>query len=154
MNNCIALYPSLSFDVYSVLSNISSKQVSCIFLSDPKLFVKLHCNKWHFLTLLVPKIPYWIYTGWHKKTGTFETPNKNWRNPRKKKFIDKNWTFTTCLLRDSNPNYPVWKLRPVDGVLLHVCILSLQLRISKVPVLLCHPLCHTGLLTGQQTCMT
>ena len=33
----------------------------------------------------------------------------------------------------------VWKLRPVDGVLLHVCILSPPLRISKVPVLLCHP---------------
>jgi len=24
------------------------------------------------------------HTGWHKKTGTFEKPNKNWRNPRKK----------------------------------------------------------------------
>jgi len=23
-------------------------------------------------------------TGWHKKTGTFEKPNKNWINPRKK----------------------------------------------------------------------
>jgi len=26
-------------------------------------------------------------TGWHKKTGTFEKPNKNWRNPRKKKLL-------------------------------------------------------------------
>ena len=26
-----------------------------------------------------------INTGWHKKTGTFEKPNKNWRNPKKKK---------------------------------------------------------------------
>ena len=39
-----------------------------------------------------------------KKTGTFEKPNKNWRNPRKK-FIDRNWIITTCLLRDSNPYY-------------------------------------------------
>jgi len=36
-------------------------------------------------------------TGWHKKTGTFEKANKNWRNPRKK-IIDRNWTITTCLL--------------------------------------------------------
>ena len=26
-------------------------------------------------------------TEWHKKTGTFEKPNKNWRNPKKKKYI-------------------------------------------------------------------
>jgi len=32
-----------------------------------------------------------------QKTGTFEKPNKNWRNPRKK-IIDRNWTITTCLL--------------------------------------------------------
>jgi len=38
------------------------------------------------------------YRGWHKKkAGTFEKPNKYWRNPRKK-FIDRNWTITTCLL--------------------------------------------------------
>jgi len=29
------------------------------------------------------------YTGWHKKTGTFEKPNKNWRNPRKKMYWQK-----------------------------------------------------------------
>jgi len=23
-------------------------------------------------------------TGWHKKTGNFQKPDKNWRNPRKK----------------------------------------------------------------------
>ena len=26
-------------------------------------------------------------TGWHKKTGTIEKPNKNWRNPQKKKLF-------------------------------------------------------------------
>jgi len=25
-----------------------------------------------------------VYTDWSKKTETFEKPNKNWRNPRKK----------------------------------------------------------------------
>jgi len=29
-----------------------------------------------------------------QKTGTFEKPNKNWRNPRKKN-IDRNWNITT-----------------------------------------------------------
>jgi len=38
-----------------------------------------------------------VDTEWHKKTGTFEKPNKNWRNQRKK-IIDRNWTITTCLL--------------------------------------------------------
>ena len=47
-------------------------------------------------------------TEWHKKTGNFENPNKNWRN--KKKIIDRNWTITTCLLRDSNPNYHCCKI--------------------------------------------
>ena len=30
-----------------------------------------------------------IYTEWHKKTETFEKPNKNWRNPRKKIYWQK-----------------------------------------------------------------
>jgi len=30
-----------------------------------------------------------IYTQWHKKTGTFEKPNKYWRNPRKKIYWQK-----------------------------------------------------------------
>ena len=47
---------------------------------------------------------------WHKKTGTFEKPNKNWRNPRKNKIIDKNWTIATCLLRESNPDYQCLKI--------------------------------------------
>jgi len=50
-----------------------------------------------------------VCTGWHKKTETFEKPNKNWRNPRKK-IIDRNWTITTCLLRESNPNYQCLKI--------------------------------------------
>ena len=49
------------------------------------------------------------YIGWHNKTGTFEKPNKNWRNSRKKN-IDRNWTITTCRLRDSNPNYQCVKI--------------------------------------------
>ena len=29
-----------------------------------------------------------IYTGWYKKSRTFEKPNKNWRNPRKKNLTE------------------------------------------------------------------
>ena len=59
-----------------------------------------------------------------QKKGAFEKPNKNWRNP-KKKFIDRNWTITTCLLRDSNPNYQCLKitscrLRPPPRM--HSCV--------------------------------
>ena len=45
-----------------------------------------------------------------KKNGNF------WKTPQKieeiqeKKFIDRNWTITTCLLRDSNPNYQCLKM--------------------------------------------
>jgi len=44
------------------------------------------------------------------------------------------------------------KLRLVDGVLLHVCILSLPLRISKFPVLLCHSV--AGLIAASTQCRT
>ena len=44
-----------------------------------------------------------------QKRGTFEKPNKNWRNPTKN-FIDRNWTITTCLLRESNPDYQCLKI--------------------------------------------
>ena len=44
-----------------------------------------------------------------QKTGTFEKPNKNWRNSRKK-IIDRNWTIKTCLLRGSNPHYQCLKI--------------------------------------------
>jgi len=38
------------------------------------------------------------YTSWHKKTGTFEKPNKI-EEIQQKKFIDRNWTIKTCLLK-------------------------------------------------------
>ena len=42
---------------------------------------KYQCNS---LSLVVP-----YHKGWHKKIGTFEKPNKNWRNPRKKIYWQK-----------------------------------------------------------------
>ena len=78
-----------------------------------------------------------ITQGDTKKTGTFEKPNKNWRNPRKK-IIDRNWTIKTCLLRDSNPNYQCLK---ITSSCRWCPPPRMPLRISKVPVLLCHPVC-------------
>ena len=77
---------------------------------------------------------------WHKKRELLKNPTKI-EEIQEKKIINRNLTITTCLLRESNPNYQCLKISPVDGVLLHVCILSLPLRISKVPVLLCHSVC-------------
>ena len=104
--------------------------------------LQFHISYIHVLTRKNVDPKSCIYIEWHKKTGTFEKPNKNLRNPRKK-IIDRNWTITTCLLRDSNPNYQCLKITSCRWPLLHVCILSLPLRISKVPVLLCHSVCVT-----------
>ena len=42
---------------------------------------------WVFLMLLIPMC--FSNTEWYKKTGTFENPNKNWRNSRKKIYWQK-----------------------------------------------------------------
>ena len=81
-----------------------------------------------------------FYTRWHKKTGTFEKPNKNWRNPRKK-IIDRNWTITTCLLRDSNPYYQCLKItscrwRPTPRM--DSFTATTHFKSSRF---LCHPVC-------------
>jgi len=57
----------------------------------------IECKKRNgvYLELLKPpgtpsvKYKILLYTEWHKKTGTFEKPNKNWRNPRKKNYRQK-----------------------------------------------------------------
>jgi len=85
-----------------------------------------------------------------KKRELFKNPTKI-EEIQGKKIIDRKWTIKTCLLRDSNPNINVWKLHPVDGVLLHVCILSLPLRISKVPVPLGHPVCVHALQNATES---
>ena len=48
-------------------------------------------------------------TGWHKKRELLKNPTKI-EEIQEKKFIDRNWTITTCLLRDSNPNYQCLKI--------------------------------------------
>ena len=47
---------------------------------------------------------------WHKKNGNFWKPQQKLKKSKKKKIIDRNWTITTCLLRESNPNYQCLKI--------------------------------------------
>ena len=44
-----------------------------------------------------------------KKWELLKNPTK-FEELQEKKFIDRNWTITTCLLRDSNPNYQCLKI--------------------------------------------
>ena len=44
-----------------------------------------------------------------KKRELLKTPTKI-EEIQEKKIIDRNWTITTCLLRDSNPNYQYLKI--------------------------------------------
>jgi Fe-S oxidoreductase len=67
-----------------------------------------------------------------QKTGTFEKPKRNCRN---KNNIDRNWTITTCLLRDSNPNYQSLKITSSRSLFRSAANCTwLPLRISIVPV--------------------
>ena len=51
----------------------------------------------------------YLYTAWHKKRELLKNPTKI-EEIQEKKFIDRNWTITTCLLRDSHPNYQCLKI--------------------------------------------
>jgi hypothetical protein len=48
-------------------------------------------------------------TEWHKKWELLKNPTKI-EEIQEKKFIDRNWIITTCLLRESNPNYQCLKI--------------------------------------------
>ena len=45
-----------------------------------------------------------------QKNGNFWKTQQKLKKSKKKKFIDRNWTITTCLLRDSNPHYHCLKI--------------------------------------------
>ena len=72
--------------------------------------------------------------------GTFKKPNKNWRNPTKN-CIDRNWTIKTCLLREV-----VCSSRSQFRSAANCT--GLPLRISEVPVFLCHLVQTTYQLTA------
>ena len=99
-----------------------------------------------------------------KKGELLENPTKIEEIEEKK--IDRNWTITPCLLRDSNTNYQYLKItscrwRPPSRMhsftaTMHfkssrsfvsrcVCCMLCRMRLCrpKVPVLLCHAVSHT-----------
>jgi len=49
--------------------------------------VNLHRSTLNGKPIRTKQIPH--NTEWHKKRGTFEKPNKNWRNPTKKSYWQK-----------------------------------------------------------------
>jgi len=52
----------------------------------------------------------WLYKV-TQKNGNFWKTQQKLKKSKKKNFIDRNWTITTCLLRDSNPNYQCLKVQ-------------------------------------------
>jgi hypothetical protein len=79
-----------------------------------------------------------VVQGDTKKRELLKNPTKIVETP--KKIIDRNWTITTCLLRDSNPNYQSLKITSSRSLFRSAANCTcLPLRISKVPVFLCHP---------------
>jgi len=69
-----------------------------------------------------------------QKKGTFEKPNKNWRSAKKKKILLTNIEPLQLAFQETIVHIiSVWKLHPVDGVLLYVCILSICRWGSPLP---------------------
>ena len=75
-----------------------------------------------------------------KKRELLKNPTKI-EEIQEKKIVDRNWTITTCLLRDSNPYYQCLKItycrwrRPTR---MHSFTAT---TLFKFPVLLCHSVC-------------
>ena len=92
-----------------------------------------------------------------KKREILKNPPKNWRNPRKK-IIDRNWTITACLLKDSNPNYQCLKItscrwRPPPRM--HSFTVTTHFKISRslVSPCVCCMLCRMRLSLKRQVIM-
>ena len=73
------------------------------------------CIQWNMKHVILYFSAVWsgptlyFYTGWHKKRELLKNPTKI-EEIQEKKIIDRNLTITTCLLRDSNPNYQCLKI--------------------------------------------
>jgi hypothetical protein len=78
------------------------------------------------------------------------------KNPTKiekiqeKKFIDRNWTITTCLLRDSNPDYHCLKItsciwRPPPRMHSFTATTHFKSSRSFVSLCVCYMLCRMRL---------
>ena len=66
--------------------------------------ISYHIISYHISHYIYIMSSYHITQGDTKKRELLKNPTKI-EEIQEKKFIDRNWTITTCLLRDSNPNY-------------------------------------------------
>ena len=109
------LYNDTHFDIFVSIVKATSTPNIKLHTSSPntKRRYQVLDNNWlemlEWDTIGYSKLDFLHIQSDTKKTGTFEKPNKNWRNPRKI-IIDRNRTITTCLLKDSNPNYQCLKI--------------------------------------------
>ena len=78
----------------------------CIYQAqiNSQFFSKRVMDRVNILSVNVGVIYAMMYRVTQKHENFWKTQQKL-KKPKKKKFIDRNWTITTCLLRDSNPDY-------------------------------------------------
>ena len=89
-----------------------------------------------------------IASSWHfistysltQKNGNFWKTQQKLKKSNKKNFIDRNWTITTCLLRDSNPNYQCLKITS--------CRWCTPLRMHSFNLLLRFPIARCNISAG------
>ena len=75
---------------------------------------------------------------------------------QEKKFIDRNWTITTCLLRDNNPNYQCLKItscrwRPPPRMHSFTATTHFKISRSFVSPCVCCMLCRMRLCRNLQS---
>ena len=66
----------------------------------------MHFHKAYILSSIKKLLRYRVT----QKNGNVWKTQQKLKKSKKKKFIDRNWTITTCLLIDSNPNYQCLKI--------------------------------------------
>ena len=98
-NICQKLIPFLSSRVPHIVKNaFAHEKVFCVIH-----FAKI--NSWNYKHGRQDSPQVIQFTGWHKKKRELSKNPTKIEEIQEKKFIDRNWTITTCLLRDSNPKY-------------------------------------------------
>ena len=97
----------------------------------------------------------WAKYRWHKKRELLKNPTKI-EEITEKKNIDRNWTTTTCLLRDSNPYYQCLKItscrwRPPPRMHSFTATTHFKSSLSFVSPCVCCMLCRMRLCRLQHT---
>jgi len=95
------MYTHIKYKLWGMSSQL---QVNCVCI-----YICIRGSFQKFWTLYVFSLK-WIYRETHThKRELLKNPTKI-EEIQQKKFIGRNWTTTTCLLRDSNPDYQCLKI--------------------------------------------